>query len=145
MKCSSLMKADLECCRHDATVEEAAERMKKRNIGFMPVCDEGGAAIGTVTDRDLAIRVLGERRDAPFTLVEEVMTPEVVSCSPEDELEVAERLMEQYRKSRIVLVDDRGRPVGVISLSDVALVEKGVRAAEILQAVVSREAQVRVA
>lgn len=125
----------VECCSRDDVVETVAERMKKRNIGFMPVCDDDGSAVGTLTDRDLAVRVLGERRDAGFTLVEEVMSLELVHCSPEDDLTVAEELMETSKKSRIVCLDERRRPVGIISLSDIAHVDQSVRIAEILDAV----------
>lgn len=140
MKCSSVMKTDVECCRPDALVETVAARMKKHNIGFLPVCDEDGSAIGTVTDRDLAIRVLGEGRDAPFTLVEDVMSHDLVCCSPDDELSVAEELMMRHKKARVVCVDERRKPVGVISLSDIVHVEQRIRAAEILDAVATREA-----
>ncbi len=140
MKCSSIMKTDVECCSPDALVETVAARMKQRNIGFLPVCDQDGAAIGTVTDRDLAIRVLGEGRDAPFTLVEDVMSRDLVCCSPEDDLSVAEELMMRHKKARVVCVDERRKPVGVISLSDVVHVEERIRAAEILDAVATREA-----
>lgn len=134
------MKTDVECCRLDDPVETAAERMGKRNIGFMPVCDDDGRIVGTLTDRDLAIRVLGAHRDAAYTLVPEVMSPQVVCCSPDDNLDVAEELMEKHKKSRIVCVDDRRRPVGVISLSDIAHVEERIRASEILDAITTREA-----
>ncbi len=135
MKCSSIMNTGVECCRGDEVVETVAERMRKRNIGFMPVCDDIGSAVGALTDRDLAVRVLGERRDAAFTLVEDVMSLELVCCSPNDDLSVAEELMERSKKSRIVCVDEQRRPVGIISLSDIAHFEQSVRVAEILDAI----------
>jgi len=140
MKCSSIMKTDIECSRRDESVESAAERMKARNVGFLPVCDEAGAVAGTITDRDLAVRVLGDHRNPSETLVQDVMSTELVCCSPDDDLDVAEGLMAQYKKSRIVCVDDRRRPVGIISLSDIAQVENAARASELLHAVASREA-----
>ena len=140
MKCSTVMKTDVACCRSDDSVEAAAERMKTRNVGFLPVCDEAGAVLGTLTDRDLALRVLAEHRLSELTTVQEVMSSELVCCSPEDDLSVAEELMAQYRKSRIVCADDHRRPVGVISLSDLARVEDRVRTTEILDSVTRREA-----
>jgi CBS domain-containing protein len=140
MKCSTVMKTDVACCRSDDSVTVAAKRMKTRNVGFLPVCDEAGAVLGTVTDRDLALRVLADHRPSEGTTAQDVMTPELICCSPEDELEVAEELMAQYRKSRIVCADDHRRPVGVISLSDLARVEDRVKATEILDSVTRREA-----
>jgi CBS domain-containing protein len=140
MKCSEVMKKDVECCHRDENVELAAEKMKCRNLGFLPVCDEKGFIVGTLTDRDLALRVLGEHRDAQHTCVRDVMSAELVYCSPDDDLSIAEELMAQHRKSRILCADPDLRPLGVISLSDVAHVEQGTRAAEILDAVANREA-----
>jgi CBS domain-containing protein len=140
MKCSSLMKSVVEICRRDESVESAAERMKAHNIGFLPVCDEMGAVVGTLTDRDLAIRVLGEHRSPSETRVQDVMSAGVVCCSPDDDLSFAEKLMAQHRKSRILCADDQLHPMGVISLSDIAHVEEGSRASEVLDAVAQREA-----
>ena len=140
MKCSAIMKTDVECCPRGETVEAAAERMRNRNVGFLPVCDGVRAIVGTVTDRDLAIRVLAEHRPASNTLVADVMSPELVCCSPEDELEVAESLMAEHKKSRIVCADDRRRPVGIISLSDIAQVEDIATVSRVLGSITAREA-----
>jgi CBS domain-containing protein len=140
MKCFELMKTQVECCDMADSIVLVAEAMRERKIGFLPVCDANGAVVGTITDRDLVLRVLAERRDPGGVVVGDVMTSEVVSCAPEDELSVAELLMSQYKKSRIVCVDDRGRPLGVISLSDVARVETQAKSAAILRSVAQREA-----
>jgi CBS domain-containing protein len=134
------MKTDVAWCPREEYVEAAAERMRNRNLGFLPVCDDDGAAIGTVTDRDLAVRVLGEHRSAERTLVQEVMSPDLVYCSPDDELSLAEELMMRHKKSRIVCADEHRRPVGVISLSDIARVEDRMKVSEILDAIATREA-----
>ena len=97
----------------------AAKLMKDKDIGFLPVCDEGGKAVGTLTDRDVTIRVVAEGKDAS-TKVLEVMTTEVVSCSIEDDVDDAARLMAQHEVSRILITDADGKPAGVISLGDLA-------------------------
>jgi alkylation response protein AidB-like acyl-CoA dehydrogenase/CBS domain-containing protein len=140
MKCSKLMKTDVECCPQEENVEAAAERMRRRNVGFLPVCSQDGSIVGTITDRDLAIRVLAEHRSAGTTAVAEVMSRELVCCSPDDELDVAESLMSKHKKSRIVCADDRKHPVGVISLSDIARVEEAAKLSGILESIASREA-----
>ncbi len=68
------------------------------------------------------------------------MSPELVCCSPEDELEVAESLMAEHKKSRIVCADDRRRPVGIISLSDIAQVEDIATVSRVLGSITAREA-----
>jgi CBS domain-containing protein len=75
------------------------------------------------------------------TPVRDVMTTPVVSCKPNDDLRTAERLMRTHRKSRILCDDDQGRPVGVISLSDVAIADGGTRAGALLRSVAQREAR----
>lgn len=140
MQCSSLMKADVECCLLDDSVEFAAQRMLERNIGFIPVCDREGHVIGTLTDRDIVLRVVARGLDPAVTALIEVYTPDVVACSPEDELTIAEALMSRHKKSRIMCVDDERHLAGVISLSDVARVETGARSSALLRSVAQREA-----
>jgi CBS domain-containing protein len=141
MLCSELMKTDVEKCSAEEGVEAIAERMRARNVGFMPVCDERGRVIGTLTDRDLVLRVLAEHRDPNATAVADVMTSDVIACKPSDELSVAEALMSKHKKSRILCLDDDGRPAGIISLSDVARTETGGKASAILRSVSQREAR----
>ena len=134
MRCEEIMKTDVESVSRDATVVDAARRMRTANIGFLPICDEAGHVLGTLTDRDLAIRVLADER-ADETLVGDVMTREVVACSPGDELERAEELLGAYQKSRIMCIDASGKLVGVISLSDIVEYDDGDRAARMLREV----------
>ena len=141
MKCSELMKKNVECCRESDTAAEVAERMRERNVGFVPVCGAAGEPIGTVTDRDLAVRVVASRLPAESTLIEEVMTHEVIACRPTDELEIAEALMCRYKKSRVMCTNEAGKLVGVISLSDVAEVETRGKSSAVLRSVAQREAR----
>ncbi|HZA49460.1 MAG TPA: CBS domain-containing protein, partial [Myxococcaceae bacterium] len=62
MRCEEIMKKDVECVSPQDTVQAAAKRMRDENIGFLPVCDQSKKVQGTVTDRDLAIRVLADGR-----------------------------------------------------------------------------------
>jgi CBS domain-containing protein len=119
MLCEDIMKTDVECCSPVDTIEDAARKMRDENLGFLPVCDESKQVLGTITDRDIAIRAVAESLPST-TPVEDVMTGEVVSCSPKDSLETALQLMAENHKSRIMCLDDEGRLVGVISLSDIA-------------------------
>jgi CBS domain-containing protein len=140
MRCETIMKRDVECITPQETVQDAARLMRDDRIGFLPVCDDSRKVLGTVTDRDLAMRVLAEGR-APSTRVEAVLTREVVACRPDEDLRHAEELMGRHQKSRIMCVDEQGRLVGVISLSDIAQKEKGTRASQTLREVSQREAR----
>jgi CBS domain-containing protein len=119
MRCEEIMKREIKCVAPEDTVQSAARRMRDEAVGFLPVCDRGQRVLGTVTDRDLTLRVLADAR-AASTPIEDVFTPDVVACSPEDDLEIASELMAENHKSRIMCLDDTGRLVGVISLSDIA-------------------------
>ena len=140
MRCEELMKRDVECVSPQATAQAAAQRMREQQIGFLPVCDESQKVLGTVTDRDLAVRILADAR-APTTPVGEVLTREVVACRPEDDLRKAQELMGRNHKSRIMCVDGEDRLVGVISLSDIAQKENGAKASQTLRKVSEREAR----
>jgi CBS domain-containing protein len=140
MRCKDIMKRDVECLAPGESVEAAATRMKDENVGFLPVCDDSRKVLGTLTDRDIVIRVVAGRKPGS-TPVEGVMTHEVVSCRPEDDIRDAERAMAENHKSRMMCCDEAGRLVGVISLSDIAQHESGRRASDTLREITSREAR----
>jgi CBS domain-containing protein len=138
MRCENVMKRDVACVSPQDTVQHAATRMRDENVGFLPVCDPRQKVLGAVTDRDLALRVLASARPAS-TIIEDVMSNEVIACRPEDDLRRAEDLMARNRKSRIMCVTEDGTLAGVISLSDIAQQEKASRAAETMRSVTRRE------
>ena len=140
MRCEEIMKRDVKCVSPRDIVEDAACRMRDENVGFLPVCDESKNVLGTLTDRDIAIRAVAGKKPGS-TLVEDVMTREVVCCRPGDDLQKAEQLMADNHKSRIICTDERGCLVGVISLSDIAQHEGGARASDTLRQVSEREAR----
>jgi CBS domain-containing protein len=119
MLCHEIMKAKPECLNASAPVLDAAQRMRDANIGFLPVCGDSGAVVGTITDRDIAVRVVADEMSFR-TPVADVMTRGVITCRAEEDVSRAKDLMGRNKKSRIVCVDGRDRPVGVISLSDLA-------------------------
>jgi CBS domain-containing protein len=140
MRCDEIMKRNVECVSPRDTVQAAAKRMRTENVGFLPVCDDTKKVLGTITDRDLTIRVLADAR-AATTPINDILTQEVIACRPEDNLRRAEELMSRHHKSRIMCIDASGRLVGVISLSDIALRESGMRASQTLRNVSQREAR----
>jgi CBS domain-containing protein len=140
MQCSDLMKEDVQFISQNETIQAAARKMRDGNIGFLPVLDEADRVCGTVTDRDLAIRALAEARDVD-TPVSAVMSHDVVACKPGDDLTHAESLMTHRKKSRVMCIDEHGKLVGVISLSDIAQTESSRKAAKTLRGVTQREAR----
>jgi CBS domain-containing protein len=139
MLCQDLMKCEVETFREGDTVQEIARRMREVNIGFVPICAPDGRPVGTITDRDIAVRVCGEDLRASLTTAGEVMTRETITCREADPIERAESLMARHHKARMMVVDEEGHLVGVISLSDIVDEEDDDRAAETARLVADRE------
>ena len=90
-----------------------------------------------MTDRDLAIRVVGEARNSDSITVDQIMSRPVVTCSPDDPYRKALNLMERHQIKRIPAVDKAGRVVGIVSQADVALrVGNDRKTAEVVKSIV---------
>ncbi len=139
MLCEDIMMDEVACLSPTDTAQVAACKMRDLKVGFLPVCDASGKAIGTLTDRDLAIRVIADNRSME-TLVSTLMTKEVIACRPKDDIQRAQYLMAEHQKSRIVVIRNGGRVAGVISLSDIAQNVDAQHAAETMREVSEREA-----
>ncbi len=138
MRCEDIMKHKVEALTPRDTVQSAARRMRDLNTGFLPVCNSEGRVLGTLTDRDIAIRLVAENKSASLA-VESVMSTEVIACRPNDDVRRAAELMGKHRKSRLLVMDD-GKLVGVISLSDIAH-HDAKNAAQAMSQVTLREAR----
>jgi CBS domain-containing protein len=108
-------------CTIDAEkpVAYAAKMMRDEDVGLAPIV-QGDTLIGTLTDRDIAIRVVAEGRDPESTTVREVASTDLVTIDPEQSLDEALRLMAQHQVRRLPVVEEDGRLVGVLAQADVA-------------------------
>ena len=88
LRIKDVMTPQAEVISPDATAEDAAAVMKTLDIGVLPVSDEQGL-VGILTDRDLVVRVMAATRDPKAMLVGEAMTPSVVYCFEDDDIEQA--------------------------------------------------------
>ena len=138
MRCENVMKRTVECVSTHDTVQVAANIMREKQIGFLPVCDASRKVVGTLTDRDITTRLVAQNQPGSAH-VESIMTHDVVSCSPSEDVRTAEELMARNHKSRIMCLDIEGKPVGVISLSDIAQFESDKRAARTMREIATRE------
>ncbi|SEF86746.1 CBS domain-containing protein [Thermomonospora echinospora] len=98
---------------------QAAEQMRRHGIGDVLVAEDDRLC-GLVTDRDIVVRAVAAGRDMAATPVSEVCSPELVTLTPADDAETAVRLMREHAVRRIPVVDG-DRPVGMVSLGDLAL------------------------
>ena len=109
--------SDVWTIHPSATVFEAALMMKEQRIGALVVVHEE-QVIGIFTERDLLRRVVAERRLPTETRVSEVMTADVVCCSPETEADEARGAMRDRRIRHLPVADEDGRLIGLISIGD---------------------------
>ena len=103
----------------DKSVAYAAKMMRDEDVGLAPIV-EGDKLIGTVTDRDIAVRVVAEDKDPNETTVREVASTNIVTIDPQQELDEALRLMAKHQVRRLPVVEEDGRLVGVVAQADVA-------------------------
>ena len=120
MRVQDLLKGNVVTVRADASVQEVARKMADEDIGFLPVVDPSGKAIGTVTDRDIVVRLIAKGGEVKNARIEQVMTKNVVSVRPDEDSQKAAELMKDRKISRVLVCDQQGKPVGVISLGDLA-------------------------
>ena len=114
-----VMTAGVETVHPDATVDEVAQKMKRLNVGAIPVCD-GNRIEGMLTDRDIVVRVIGENRDPRAVRVRDAMTADVQYGFEGDDVETASRIMREHQIRRLPIVDERHNLVGIVSLGDLA-------------------------
>jgi CBS domain-containing protein len=103
----------------DQPVVEAARIMRDEDVGLVPIV-EGDRLVGTVTDRDITVRVVAENRDPSSTTVREVASTDLVTVDPQQELDEALRLMAEHQVRRLPVVEEDGRLVGIVAQADVA-------------------------
>src|SRR5205814_8708100 len=120
MRVSEVMTRGVECTRPDATLQEAAAKMKSLDIGPLPVCDSN-RLVGMITDRDITVRATAEGETPKSIRVRDVMTPEVFYCFEDALVEDAAILMQQKQVRRLLVLDQNKRLVGIVSLGDLAV------------------------
>ena len=103
----------------DQPVVEAARIMRDEDVGLVPIV-EGDRLVGTVTDRDITVRVVAENRDPSSTTVHEVASTDLVTVDPQQDLDEALRLMAEHQVRRLPVVEEDGRLVGIVAQADVA-------------------------
>jgi CBS domain-containing protein len=115
-----------QTARPDMTASDAAGLMKQLDVGVIPVADNS-QLLGLVTDRDLVLRVLAERRDGTQVPIGEILTKSPVTATPDTKLSDARDLMAQHRIRRLPVMKGE-ELVGILSLGDVALADASERA-----------------
>ncbi len=122
MRAADIMTENPEIVTPDATLADAARKMRDLNVGIIPVVDseQNRRLRGVITDRDITIRAVAEGRDATSTLVSDVMSKDVETCNKNDSVQNVLQLMEREQVRRVPITDREGRLVGIVAQADVA-------------------------
>ena len=120
MELRDIMTRDVEVVSAGASLKEAASKMKRLDVGLIPVCD-GDRLQGILTDRDITIRATADGRDPKKTKVADVMSTDLAYCLEEQEIEEAVSLMEARQIRRIPILSQDKRLVGIVSVADIVV------------------------
>lgn len=120
MQIQEIMSPSLQRVRTDASVAGAAALMDKHDVGCLAVANDEDQVVGTLTDRDIVIRAIAAEKDPKTTIVGEVMTSEPIFCRTDDDEKTVAARMKERKVRRLIVKDDDGHCVGMVSLGDLA-------------------------
>ena len=120
MNVNEIITRDAEVIRPDTVLVEDAQKMNAFDIGMLPVCD-GDRLVGMVTDRDITVRGVAQGCDPRTTRVRDVMTPEVIYCFDDEDVNEVAKKMEEKQVRRLPVLNRNKRLVGIVSLGDLAV------------------------
>lgn len=132
MKVQDVMTYDVQTCRPETDLADAAMRMWRGDCGILPVLADGQKVVGMITDRDICMAAATKHRDPANIHVSEVTSGQVYGCSPDTEIHEALKIMQQKQVRRLPIIDAQtGKLSGILSMNDVALKAQGGRKAEL--------------
>jgi CBS domain-containing protein len=120
---SEIMTENPEIVTPDATLADAARKMRDLDVGIIPVVEsqENRRLRGVITDRDIAIRAVAEGKDVGSTKVQDVMTTDLEICNKNDSVRDVLQVMQREQVRRVPITDREGRLVGIVAQADVAV------------------------
>ncbi|HLN86946.1 MAG TPA: CBS domain-containing protein [Candidatus Limnocylindrales bacterium] len=101
----------------DANITEACQLMEQNNVGCL-IAEREGRLCGIVTDRDIALRVAGAKRDPEKTMVKDIMTPDPIRISVDKDLRQLTAMMHAYHVRRVPIVNGFDTTLGIVTLDD---------------------------
>ena len=120
MKVKEVMTADVEIASPDDNLHTAAKMMADLDVGVLPI-GENDRLVGMITDRDIAIRGVAEKRNVADCKLREVMTKDVRYCFDDEETNAVAGKMAEWQVRRLPVLNRDKRLVGIVSLGDLAI------------------------
>lgn len=120
MRIEQLMSRPVQTCHPEDCLDTPARLMWDNDCGAIPVVDADDKLVGIITDRDICMAAMFQARPLQAIPVAAVMTRKVHACDAADSVETAERMMQLRQIRRVPVLADGGRPVGILSLNDIA-------------------------
>jgi CBS domain-containing protein len=114
-----LMTRDPSTVDTGSSAVDAARVMRDEDVGLIPIV-ESDRLVGTVTDRDIAVRLVAEGKSPKKTRVADIASRELVTIDPDQDVEEAMRLMAKHQVRRLPVVEDDGKLVGIVAQADIA-------------------------
>lgn len=114
-----IMSKEVEVVSPEASLQEVAKKMLQRDCGCVVVVKDD-RLVGMITDRDMALRCIAEAHDAASITAEKVMTPEILYCKENDNVDEVARNMAKNKVRRLPVLNEEKRLVGIVSLGDIA-------------------------
>ena len=134
-KISEVMTERPRAVERETSVRDAAQLMADEDVGSLPVVEGGLRLVGMLTDRDLALRVLGGGLDPDVTRVGDVASEDVVTVSPDDDLDDALTLMARAQVRRLPVIVRDNELVGVVAQADVARTAKDKAVGDVVESI----------
>ena len=134
MKVKDVMHKGVTCVEPTTPVKELAKRMRDSDIGAIPVCADG-RLVGIVTDRDITCRAVADTGNLGKMTAQDVMTKDVVCCSPEDHIDLAIDVIEAKQVRRLPVTDSHKNVLRMLSLGDISHKVKKELSGEVLRMV----------
>jgi CBS domain-containing protein len=122
MKVQDVMTYNVQSCRPETNLAEAAMQMWRGDFGILPVVADGQKVVGVITDRDICMAAATKHRDPTGIRVKEVISGKVYGCSPDTDIREALKIMQQKQVRRLPIISaEDGKLAGILSMNDVAL------------------------
>src|SRR3954466_8938579 len=120
MKVQDIMTGEPRSITPECSVREAAQLMKEINAGSIPVVEAGSKKlVGVVTDRDIAIRVVADGKEADCCVSEVMTAGNLATATPSDDIDRVMETMSREQVRRIPIIDERGALVGIVAQADI--------------------------